>query len=249
MNIQNIATLSRQLEVLGFGNHSSWLLKQIALRPKNFFLSHQVERGKDLLHFSIFFEMINEARDYSLLYYDAVFQKEFLFPDKMINGILVGSLEKEMAVINWEESFDCRQGKKWSVEETDTWANEKKVEACIASLQKLEEDEDGCSIAMQLKQRFWTDLYNREYFSGLGNFKNKTDISQRFYFFDGEAGISVEDAYRFLLNRWKEKQMQLKKKEAVLAEPSDDEKNGGSGLLGKRKIKKVSGRKLMQKSA
>jgi hypothetical protein len=249
MNIQNIAALSRQLEALGFGDHSSWLLKQIALRPKNFFLSHQVERGNDLLHFSIFFEMINEARDYNLLYYDAVFQKEFLFPDGVINGIRIPDLEKDMASINWVETFDCREIKKWSVEERVSWANEKKVESAIAALQKLEEDENGCSIAMQLKQKFWADLYNREYFSGLSNFKNKTDIGQRFYFFDGEAGISVEDAYRFLLNRWKEKQMQLKKKEAAASEASDEEKTGGSGLLGKRKIKKVNGRRIVQKSA
>jgi hypothetical protein len=249
MNIQNIAALSRQMEILGFGDHSSWLLKQIALRPKNFFLSHQVERGRDLLHFSIFFEMINEARDYSLLYYDAVFQKEFIFPDKMINGIRVLELEKKMNLINWIEAFDSRLVKKWSAEDTGSWENENKTESVVAALQKLEEDENGFSIAMQLKQKFWADLYNREYFSGQGNFKNKTDISQRFYFFDGEAGISVEDAYRFLLNRWKEKQMQLKKKEAAASEASDEEKTGGSGLLGKRKIKKVNGRRIVQKSA
>jgi hypothetical protein len=249
MNIQNIAALSRQLEVLGFGDHSSWLLKQIALRPKNFFLSHQVAKGRDLLHFSIFFEMINEARDYNLLYYDAVFQKEFIFPDRTINGIRVVELEKKMNLINWIEAFDSRDIKKWSVEDAASWDNENKVESVVAALQKLEEDENGCAIANQLKQKFWADVCNREYFSGLGNFKNKTDIGQRFYFFDGEAVISVEDAYRFLLNRWKEKQMQLKKKEAAASEASDDEKTGGSGLLEKKRVKKVNGRKMVQRSA
>jgi hypothetical protein len=246
MNIQNIAALSRQLEVLGFGDHSSWLLKQIALRPKNFFLTHQVERSKDLLHFSIFFEMINEARDYNLLYYDAVFQKEFIFPDKMINGIRVVELEKKMSLINWTAAFDSREIKKWSMEEAASWDDENKVESVVAALQKLEEDENGCAIANQLKQKFWAEGCNREYFSGLGNFKNKTDISQRFYFFDGEAGISVEDAHRFLLNRWKEKQMQLKKKVAAASEPMVDEKAGGSGLLRKRRIKKVNKKMIVR---
>jgi hypothetical protein len=43
--------------------------------------------------------------------------------------------------------------------------------------------------------------------------------------------------------------LHLNKKEAAASEASDEEKTGGSGLLGKRKIKKVNGRRIVQKSA
>ena len=32
--------------------------------------------------------------------------------------------------------------------------------------------------------------------------KNKSEVSQRFYFFEGQTGISIDEAYRFLQNRW-----------------------------------------------
>jgi hypothetical protein len=38
-------------------------------------------------------------------------------------------------------------------------------------------------------------------------------VSQRFYFFESQTGISVDEAYRFLQNRWLEKQMQAKSRQ------------------------------------
>ena len=66
------------------------------------------------------------------------------------------------------------------------------------------------------------------------------EVSQRFYFFEGQIGISVDEAYRFLQNRWLEKQMQTKKKvsDANKGEELTDEEHtsSGNGLLQKKRL-------------
>ena len=42
---------------------------------------------------------------------------------------------------------------------------------------------------------------------------NKSEFTQRFYFFEGQPGISIQEAYRFLQNKWLEKQFLEKEKE------------------------------------
>ena len=64
-------------------------------------------------------------------------------------------------------------------------------------------------------------------------------VSQRFYFFEGQTGISADEAYRFLQNRWLEKQMQAIKKQLDNQTEEPIEENGnntGSGLLKKRRL-------------
>ena len=65
--------------------------------------------------------------------------------------------------------------------------------------------------------------------------KNKTEISQRFYLFEGQAGISVDEAYQFPQNHLLEKQMQAKRKGSVAinaAELNEDEHTSSrNGLL------------------
>ena len=66
-------------------------------------------------------------------------------------------------------------------------------------------------------------------------------MSQRFYIFEGEAEISLDEAYRFLQNRWLEKQMQAKRKhidESNTAENHDSHQTkSGAGLLRKKRIR------------
>ena len=72
-------------------------------------------------------------------------------------------------------------------------------------------------------------------------------MSQRFYFFDGQIGISIDEAYRFLQNRWLEKQMQAKKKQSdeSTGRETEHDTNGssGSGLLRKKRITRSQGNK------
>lgn len=79
---------------------------------------------------------------------------------------------------------------------------------------------------------------NKKPFEVTMNFR-KSDTSDM-YFFEGQEGISVDEAYRFLKNRWLEKQMQAKRKETVNAEISKTEKDNHtsscSGLLKKKRL-------------
>ena len=56
MNVQNIAALVKQLQLLGLEDVSYPLLKRIAFKPVSFYLSKKVERGKDLVSLQIFFQ-------------------------------------------------------------------------------------------------------------------------------------------------------------------------------------------------
>lgn len=46
-----------------------------------------------------------------------------------------------------------------------------------------------------------------------GVLRNQYEISQRFYFFQEEEQIGLDEAYQFLLHRWREKQLNAKKKQ------------------------------------
>ena len=66
------------------------------------------------------------------------------------------------------------------------------------------------------------------------------EVSQRFYFFKDQPGISVDEAYRFLQNRWLEKQMQAKRKETAAYNGEklleEEHTSSGSGLLQKKRL-------------
>ena len=76
-------------------------------------------------------------------------------------------------------------------------------------------------------------------------------VTQRFYFFQGLTGITVEEAYRFLQNRWLEKQMLAKRKQEdnsqVEEAGNDSQVSSGSGLLVKKRLNNVKRPKRQQK--
>ena len=79
-----------------------------------------------------------------------------------------------------------------------------------------------------------------ELFGNISPLKNKSEVCQRFYFFEGQTGISVDEAYRFLQNRWLEKQMQAKRKESVANSgeviTEDEYTSSGNELLQKKRL-------------
>lgn len=240
MNIQNIAELAEQLKLLGFENAGYSLLKRICFKPDAFFISHKIEKGKDHLSFQLFFEKDSKQNSYVLMYYDAILQKEMTLPDATINGINTTTLEKRMAEMDWKSAFDFNIKKQWSVEDKGSWDKEQKVESVIEDLSELESVEEGKVIAVGLKLKYWIGVPYQELVGNINPLKNKSEVSQRFYFFDGQAGISVDEAYRFLQNRRQEKRMQVKRKEAVAINsdeiPEEEHASSGNGLLRKKRL-------------
>ena len=240
MNIENISALVRQLQSLGFENSDYSLLKRISFKPNNFTLSQKIEKGKDKLTFQLFFEKDNNQNSYALKYYDASLQKETALSDITINGINTINIEKSMAEIDWKTAFDFNTKKLLNFEDKTSWEKEQKVESVIESLSELEKSEEGNPVAIGLKLKYWAGIPYQELFGNISPLKNKLEVSQRFYFFDGQIAISIDEAYRFLQNRWLEKQIQAKKKQSDESTEKEIEhdKNGssGSGLLRKKRI-------------
>ena len=251
MNIQNIAALGEQLQSLGFENAGSALLKRICFMPGNFILSQRMEKGKDHLNFHLFFEKYSQQNAYVLMYYDAILQKERALIDLTINGINSAALEERMTEIDWKSAFDFDIKKQWSLEVKESWENEQKIETIVEDLRELEKTEEGKTIAVNLKLKYWAGTPYQELFGNISPLKSKTEVSQRFYLFEGQPGISVEEAYRFLQNRWLEKQMQAKRKQTDEAE-NGETRNGsqfssGNGLLKKKRLSGTKGMKANKK--
>jgi hypothetical protein len=238
MNIENISALMGQLQSLGFENAGYSLLKRISFKPKNFILSQKMERAKDRLSFQLFFEKDIKQNIYVLSYYDAILQKETPLIDAAINGINTSNLEKSMIEIDWKNAFDFVTKKQLNLEDKTGWEKELKVESVIEGLSELEKSEEGKAFAVGLKLKYWTGIPYQELFGNISPLKNKSEVSQRFYFFEGQTGITVDEAYRFLQNRLLEKQMQAKRKEPVANNEEEltdaEHTSSGNGLLQKK---------------
>jgi len=197
-----------------------------------------MERAKDKLSFQLFFEKDIKENIYVLSYYDASLQKETPLIDAAINGINTTSLEKLMVEIDWKNAFDFVSKKQLNLEDKASWEKEQKVESVIEDLSMLEKSEDGKVVAVGLKLKYWSGISYQELFGNISPLKNKSEVSQRFYVFEGQTGISVDEAYRFLQNRWLEKQMQAKRKlvDEAVSEDDGSESTNGSGLLRKKRL-------------
>lgn len=212
MNIENISALMEQLHSFGFENIGNTLIKRISFKPKNFILSQKIERDKDNLTFQVFFEKERKQNFYVMLYYDAVLLKEEPLITPIINGVNTIELEKSMTEIDWKNAFDFSTIREINLEDKTNWEREMKVESIIENLSDLEKSEDGKNFAAGLKLKYWANTSYQEFFGNINPLKSRSQVSQRFYFSEDSKGISVDEAHRFLQNRWLEKQMQAKRK-------------------------------------
>lgn len=239
MNIQNISALASQLKAIGFDNMGHPLLKRICFAPASFIITEKLAKVPESIIFNFYFEKASGSGTYSLLYYDAILQKEISFADIKIDGVSAKNIAESMAEIDWNAAFDFSKQKVFNPEDKSSYENELKIFGVISDLNILEATEDGKVISIALKQKYWADITYQDIMGPITNGRSKSEISQRFYFSEGQPVISADEAYRFLLNRWLEKQMQAKKKQQDSdSEAGIEESNekSGSGLLKKRRI-------------
>lgn len=242
MNIQNITALAKQLHTLGFQDTGSLLLKRICFKPDNFYLLQRLNREKDVMLFSLYFERLKKSDTYILQYYDVTLQKENSISALSIDEINPAELEKQMTAIDWKKAFSLDEKKTWNPDDKSTWETELKISDIIGNLSILENSEQGKAIASALKQKFWTGTLYQDIAGLITVVKNKADVGQRFYIGEDGSGITTDEAYRFLQNKWLEKQLQLKRKLSDNESETHDEESGaisGNGLL---KKKRISGR-------
>lgn len=238
MNIQNINTLANQLKSLGFGGMDYALAKRICFRPKAFCLPYRFEKGVFSLHFQLSFEKVGQTVDYALKFYDAAFQKAMLV-QPAINGLDFSKLSQQMDEIDWKRAFDFSEQKNVVAGDKAAFENELKIGGIIDELEALETTLEGRSIAAKLKSTHWAGAAYHEMFGILPTQKIKAEVSQRFYVIEDEPGITVEEAFRYLQNRWQEREMLAKKKQADEARATTRPPEKGNGLLQKRRNRRT----------
>lgn len=236
MNIENISILVNQLQSLGFGDLGYSLLKRTAFKPESFVIGKMVTKGDDSVAVEMFFEKKMGTDEYGLKYYDVSLQQRGYGIVENIKGISISSLEKQMAAIDWKNAFKPDEQKPWN-DKTD-FSNEQAVESAMNDLLELESTDEGKAIASMLKLKYWAGANYFELFGAITPPKIKGEISQRFFMFEGQPGISLDEAYRFLQNRRMEKEMKRKQTDDSAKEndTNGEADNSGSGLLKKRRI-------------
>ena len=213
MNTENIVSLSKTLERLGFKGLGHQLLKRLCFKPSNFTILHKITKGDDAFDCHLFFEKGNALDSYAFVYFDASLCKETVASEIEVNGIEVSKLEKQMTSINWSEFFISKVYPDFDITNKATWQLEATIWSIINNLTALENTKDGIAIASTLKIKYWQGLPVQEWTGQPINIKSKEAIIQRFYVFNAETDICLEEAYRFLKNSWWEKEMRKKREQ------------------------------------
>lgn len=142
----------------------------------------------------------------------------------------VQELDERMAQIQWEEASKGT--------EEEALAEESALEKIVEELADLESTEEGRRAADLLKLKHWT-LWSAHPVRGeVHRLRAKYELIQRFYLL-GDQPISLEEAYRFLLNRSLERQLLTEQKEALKETSREGIEKGrkGSKSLPQKKVR------------
>jgi len=239
MNIENITILAGQLKEIGFGQMDVLILRHTCFKIASFQILRSVEKGSDQLCFLFHFEKVKNSDQYSLLYYDVSLQKRIIFDTGLEDSDDIFSIDDEMASIDWKTFLqEAEQG---TIPLKQTWEIERKVEQITEKLIAISVHENGRSLTERLILKYWAGNLPVEIVKSIVTVKVKPDISQRFYP-SGDSLITIDEAYRYLQNRWIERQVHQKQKDSKISDSPVNyiEKNSGVGKekVSKRKIGK-----------
>ncbi len=215
---KNIESLVRQLSAIGIQDAEGSLRKQICLHPPSFQVTREYRKGGDVMYTLFYFERRNDM--YECMYYEAVLRREIPVPEVVVNEVNVPDLDGKMNKMQWSDdpSYTDESG----------WQREEAVEAIITALQQLSSSAEGTALAELLRFRHWCHTPLQYLVTHAGKLKKRYEIGQRFYFYADESPITIEEAYRFLCHRWREKQMRVRKRlpVVVLAKSANEKGNG-----------------------
>ena len=199
------------------------LRTRICFQPDKFLLSYRVMKEDNALEFFLEFELDEDT--YTCKFYEAVLRKKIHFSSAIISCVDIAALHQRMQGITWNHVSGYPS-----------------IDNVITDWKLLEDSAEGLRISSLLKLAFWSSAPAEDLIPNLSSPKSKCEISQRFYFFDDEAPKTIEEAYRFLCNRWREKQILLKKKQEVPAAPpvTTESAGVGSGSASDASMRKVS---------
>lgn len=237
MNTENIVGLSEQLKSMGFLNVAHALAKRICFRPQTFSLLQRVERGEYSLTFQLSFGCKDQSDHYVLEFYDAILQHGDKVEEEVM-GVNLNTLKQLMTEIDWKAAFDFTNSHTVDLVAKGVFDKEQKIEKVMRELETLETTQPGRAIAAQLKFTYWAGSAYHDVFGAISMQKNKTEISQRFYCVQGQTGITVDEAFRYLQNRWLEREVLSKKKQAPEPGPNRNASEKSRGLLRKKRTRR-----------
>jgi hypothetical protein len=248
MNEKNIESLKVQLTSLGLHPDVEYQLRaNICLEPHNFQVPYRQIKEADTMN-SIFYIEQNE-NGYYCRYYEACLRKKISVPLILLNEVDLNDLHERMNVVDWDIRPSDISKDKIQKEKVVAWEREEAIAGIVADLKKLSETAEGLQLADRLRLKFWADTPLVSLIPNLNVLRNHYEISQRFYFFDGEEQITLDEAYRFLSHRWRERQLNAKKKEP---ENNDGRESGNASgsiqVANKNKLlvkKRTAKRKVM----
>lgn len=239
MDKKNVVELEKIIGEIGFTDSIRSLVRRICFRPDQFTLTEVLHKGEDKVIFDLNFERVRGDGYYVLNYYDAILQKSVRIDD-IVGDVDTKLLEERMAAINWQNVFGPGKGTSPVAEEEDIWTVAEVIESIIDDLSRLEAG-PGNEIAVGLKSKFWSGTLYREFTGGTLPNKIRSDVCQRF-FVQVNNIISSEEAYRFLQNRWLERELHAKRKTTAQHGEYSRENNivhtSVDGTSGKRKAKR-----------
>lgn len=240
MDIQNISALSAQLKTIGFDNMDYPLAKRICLTPEEFVITEKRLKDNEQIVFNFYFQRDKKVNGFILVYYDAILQKEISVTTQVINGVKIAELQEAMNTVDWKMAFEFNTKRPFNPDDKLPYEKEQKIEQLIKALSELELTEEGKQVSILLKQKYWSEIPYNELMGNIYSSKSKAELCQRFYYAEGQACISADEAYRFLQNKWLEKQIQVKRKQQEITDDSDTgeepQSSSGSGLLKKRRV-------------
>jgi hypothetical protein len=242
MNEENINMLKARLKMLGFdANVEQAIRAQICFQPDRFEIKDCKIRETESCFVTVSFVKEGSTQKYDCPYYDMALRKSILIKDDMVDGVEVQKLDMEMSGINWVQIYNGRTS--LLAASQPSLGEITRVAEIVRHLKHLSASVKGKMIADRLRFKYWSDTALETMLPNLGAIRSQYEINQRFYFFEEEKPISIEEGFRFLNSRWLEKQALLRKK---LFEKVETEENGvdkgsgrvGNGLLSKRKTLK-----------
>ncbi len=222
MNTQSITNLATVLIAAGFSeNIGEAIMQNACFRSSDFTLTEHIRKQKDMLTCTLYFE--RKEDQYHCLYYEAAYLRMSDLPDLVMQGISVKELDHRMGQISWKAIA----------------GSEKQIDEVIVQLNKLRITEDGKTLSDLLKLRHWQGIALPAAAGNLSALRSRFEVSQRFYLIDGDV-IPIDEAHRFLVNRWMEKKIQAKKRRENAGEPDNVTETGGDkSLLLKKKRTRV----------
>ncbi len=212
MDIQNIQALSALLKALEFSSGiNEKLIWHACLRQKEFCIKEHKAYGHDCMTYQVFFKENTANGKLVCAYYDAALRKQIQHDTTIVNGINIQKLDYEMKAMNWKNAAQYQSDSEFDLSDMESWKQQADIEKVILSLEVLGATGEGRTIADTLKYKYWIGLSLENMIPNLYYQRSKFEFNQQFYII-GEEGITAIEAYRFLNNRWMQRQAQEKKK-------------------------------------